>query len=364
MKIDELLEKTGLEHFTKEEIVFLLSQTEEREIQKIFAKARAVRAEQFQNKIFLYGFVYFSTYCKNNCTFCYFRVSNQKPPRYRKSVEEIVNTAVELKNAGIHLIDLTMGEDPYYVEHPEELVEIVKKVKEATGLPIMISPGVVAHDTIDAIKEAGADWYALYQETHTEELYRKLRVHQAYADRIHAKEHAKHIGMLIEEGLLTGIGDNKEDTAHSFLEMKRLKASQVRTMTFIPQEGTPLGEKEQSTFTSELLNIAVMRILFPDKLIPASLDVDGLRGLEERLNAGANVITSIIPPQEGYAGVANAETDIDEGYRTVDGIQETLKKCGLKNATAEEYQVWVEREKVNGAEGMERQVTHYETKVS
>lgn len=49
-----------------------------------------------------------------------------------------------------------------------------------------------------------------------------------------------------------------------------------------------------------------MRLLFPDKLIPASLDVDGISGLELRLMAGANVVTSIIPPNEGLAGVAQS----------------------------------------------------------
>jgi type IV pilus assembly protein PilY1 len=111
------------------------------------------------------------------------------------------------------------------------------------------------------------------------------------------------------------------------------------------QRGLDVGTVDQTNFLSELLNIAVMRLIFPDLLIPASLDVDGLNGLEDRLNAGANVVTSIIPPDDGYAGVANASNDISEGYRTVAGIQETLTKCGLKNATVDEYKNWVENQK-------------------
>lgn len=71
----------------------------------------------------------------------------------------------------------------------------------------------------------------------------------------------------------------------------------MRTMTFVPQDGTPMEKTTQNSFLSELLNIAVMRILFPDKLIPASLDVDGLAGLKDRLQAGANT-----------------EVDVDEAY--------------------------------------------------
>ena len=41
------------------------------------------------------------------------------------------------------MIDLTMGEDPYYYEDPNRFVELVQMVKEELGLPIMISPGVM-----------------------------------------------------------------------------------------------------------------------------------------------------------------------------------------------------------------------------
>lgn len=349
MNLEDILNKAiqmdGENKLTKQEIVFLLNQTDESQVDKIYKAACKVRDRNFHKKIFMYGFVYFSTYCRNNCAFCYFRANNDMPPRYRKSINEIVETAVELKKSGIHLIDLTMGEDPYFVSHPEELVEIVKAVKEATGLPIMVSPGVFPDEVIDRLEEAGADWYALYQETHNEKLYSTLRPEQAYEERMHAKMYAKNIGMLVEEGLLTGIGDSKEDAADSFFEMKNIGASQVRTMTFVPQEGTPLADVHPATFRDELLNIAVMRLLFPDKLIPASLDVDGLKGLRARLMAGANVVTSIIPPKEGYAGVANAVADIDEGYRTVAGIQDTLHECGLAAAKPEEYQAWVMQER-------------------
>ena len=35
--------------------------------------------------VFLYGFVYFSTYCRNECAFCFYRADNDESPRYRKT---------------------------------------------------------------------------------------------------------------------------------------------------------------------------------------------------------------------------------------------------------------------------------------
>ncbi|TGE37256.1 methylornithine synthase PylB [Desulfosporosinus fructosivorans] len=326
---------------SSEEIVYLLSRTDESEMEQIFATARKVRQAVFGNKVFLYSFVYFSTYCQNSCTFCYFRKENPNSPRYRKTLQEVVDIAVELKNSGVHLIDLTTGDDTFYTEHPKRLASIVKAVKDETGLSIMVSPGVLDQHGLELIERAGTDWYALYQETHRISLFEQLRQGQSYEKRMIAKRYARDLGMLIEEGLLTGIGDTLEDRVHSFREMKRLGAMQMRTMTFVPQEGAPFEGAENQGYQNELMNIAVMRLLFPNVLIPASMDIEGLGGLEKRLMAGANIVTSIIPPKKGFAGVAKCKYDIDEGSRTVAGIQNTLKKCNLENATAQDYSRWV-----------------------
>lgn len=345
----EILDKCidGIE-ITDEEIEFLMTgdgQADTEFYERLFEAARKVRETNFGNKVFLYGFVYFSTFCKNNCSFCYYRAENNKPPRYRKTKDEIVATAVKLKESGVHMIDLTTGEDPYYVNVPGRFADIVRGVKEATGLPVMVSPGLFSHAGIKALYNAGADWYALYQETHSKDLFKNLRLNQSYEQRMEAKSYAAELGMLVEEGLLTGVGDSNYDRINSFKQMRELNASQVRVMTFVNQDGAPLEGEHLNGYSRELITIALLRLLFPDALIPASLDVEGIKGLKTRLNAGANVVTSIIPPKDGYAGVANSVKDVDEGYRTVEGIQDTLRECGLINATAEEYIDWVQRRK-------------------
>jgi len=91
--------------------------------------------------------------------------------------------------------------------------------------------------------------------------------------------------------------------------------------------------------------IAIMRMFFPDRLVPASLDVDGISGLKDRLNAGANVITSIIPPDLGLCGVSQSTLDIREGGRTVAGILPILKSCDLEPASKPDYAEWIKNRK-------------------
>lgn len=332
-----------------EELAALLDLTEQDEREALFAAARSVRENQFGNHIFLYGFVYFSTYCRNQCSFCYYRRQNDESIRYRKSLPEILEIARALQASGVHLLDLTMGEDPYYLSDGEagydRLVSLVRQVKEAVGMPLMISPGVVPVKVLLRLQEAGADWYACYQETHTLSLYNRMRVYQPYDKRWNTKLFARQHGMLIEEGLLTGIGDTVQDTVHSLGQMQQLQAEQVRTMTFVPQAGTPFAAAVPADNRREINLIAVMRLLFPDRLIPASLDVEGIKGLKARLSAGANVVTSIIPPKSGLAGVSQSTLDISDGYRTVQGVTPILAECGLSAASAAEYQEWVRQMK-------------------
>lgn len=345
-KLEGILEKAAKEvRLESEELLFLLSLGDEDAISKVFGTARFLRTRYFQDRVFMYGFIYFSTYCRNECAFCLYRKSNTSLVRYRKTDLEIMETALSLVELGIHLLDLTMGEDPFYFDNQasgfEDLIRTVKDIKNKTNIPIMISAGVLPDNILKEFKESGVDWYAAYQETHNQDLFRQLRLGQSYDQRMESKKLAQSRGFLLEEGLLTGVGDKDEDLVDSLEEMKNLGANQLRVMSFVPQKDTPMQNFPSVPHLRELLIIAVMRLVFPDRLIPASLDVDGLSGLADRLNAGANVVTSIIPPHSGLAGVSNHSLDIEDGNRTISRIIPVLKSCGLVPASREEYAEWI-----------------------
>jgi methylornithine synthase len=349
LSLEDILGKAlRLRPITREEIVFLLSLKERAEILRLFETAQKLRKHFFGDRIFAYGFVYFSTYCRNNCRFCSSRVSNREKTRYRKTGAEIKEAAFQLVESGVHLIDLTMGEDPRYFRNGEEfdsLIELSGLIKKETGLPVMISPGVVSEKTLKGFSEAGIDWYACYQETHNRRLFEDLRPGQNYDVRMASKYLARKRGLLIEEGIMTGVGETLQDIADSITAMRRMGAHQTRVMSFNPQDGTPMSNRPSPLRLRELLIIAVLRLVFPDRLIPASLDIDGREYLKERLEAGTNVITSLIPPAMGLSGVSQATLDINEGKRTLGGILPLLNAAGLELATADDYGSWVREER-------------------
>lgn len=334
---DDLL----MEPLTRSQIVDILKNDNANLSKKLLDKAIMVRQRAFGDKIFLYGFVYFSTFCRNDCNFCYYRKSNPIE-RYRKSPREVIDIAKQLARTGINLIDLTMGEDPeYHQENFKSVLEIAKAIKEETNLPIMISPGLISEELIDQFAALGVEWYALYQETHNRELFKELRINQDYYERMNRKLYAKEKGMLIEEGLLAGVGESEENIADSLLAMGKIGASQIRVMSFVPQKGSPMENADTPDRSIEMKIIALMRIMYPYSLIPASLDVDGIKGLKERINAGANIVTSIIPPRSGLMGVAQCTMDVDEGGRTVEEVKYILEGMGLSVASTEEYEKYL-----------------------
>jgi methylornithine synthase len=315
----------------------LLSLENEEELEALYHAARKVRDHHFGNRVFLNCFIYFSTHCKNQCSFCYYNCGNEIK-RYRLTKEEIKETCKSLKGAGFHMIDLTMGEDPYFYEDPDRFVELVQIVKEELEIPIMISPGVLDNLTLLKAREKGANFFALYQETYDTELYGKLRIGQPFDGRVNARSFAKEQGYCIEDGILTGIGNDIESTILSLKGMKANNPDMVRVMTFLPQEGTPLSDFEDKSSLSELKIISVLRLMFPECLIPASLDLEGIDGMVPRLNAGANIVTSILPPDSQLEGVANYDRGFEERDRDIKSVIKRLESMGMTPAQQVEFE--------------------------
>ena len=347
--LDSILKKALEEEpLTRGEVLYLLAPRGGEEQERIYEVARRLRERYFSNEIFLYGFVYFSTWCRNHCTFCFYRAPNTLCERYRKTDEEILDTAIRLAESGVHLLDLTMGEDPACYEGGEEfdrLLRLVKKAKKETSLPIMVSWGVTPDSVLERLPEAGADWFACYQETHNPDLFRKLRLNQDYQRRLEVKTQAKRLGMLIEEGILSGVGESLDDVVDSIEAMKAMEAHQVRVMNFVSQKGTPMAHFSSPHPERENRIIAILRLLLPHRLIPASLDVYGIDGLKGKLRAGANVVTSLILPSSELRGVAQSTLGICEGLRSAKAVLPVLTELGLRKASLEEYISWVKHEK-------------------
>lgn len=314
------MQNTEQNNINYQYILDTLKNTHKEEEKKLFVQARQVRFQQTGYKIFVYGFIYLSTYCRNSCSFCSYSQKNTALPRYRKNKKDVLAIAKQLANDGVHLLDLTLGEDPYFLAEKgfSELLEMITEVKKETGLSIMVSPGVLPKPYYKKLKDVGADWYACYQENHNEKEFSRLRPEQDYMLRQNARKWAHEAGLLVEDGLLTGTGESIESIAQSMGSFQSAPLSQARIMSYIGHETTiPMQSLSRDT---ELRAISLIRLANPDYLIPASLDIDGLKGLKSRIEAGANLVTSIVPHGFGLCGVASQD-DIENQQRSVKAVK-------------------------------------------
>ena len=372
LHLDDILAKAFENSLTQDDFPRLIAPANQEERDKIQTAARKMRQLYTGDKIFTSGFIYFSTWCRNDCHFCAYRLSSKEAKRYRKTPEEVLAAAKLLASQGVNNIDLTLGEDPAIDQQDfsDKLAQLISDVKETTGLPVMISPGVVKPHILQKFKQAGADWYACYQETYNPDLFSRLRQGQCFETRRLVKAQALEAGLLVEEGVLCGVGETVADLAESIQQMKELGAQQVRAMGFVPptesvtQVAEPISSPAESLSTTdkplnqggqkwvpappkgvaqtkEVDMIAALRLALPGCLIPASLDVEGLVGLQPRLAAGANLITSLVPADLALSGVAQASLDINNQARSVEGIRPLVLEAGLRLASPAEYQAWV-----------------------
>ena len=300
IEIADITEKMSRGESASDEEIKALLTAEGEDRETVFEAARKVRDRVFGKKTYLSSFMYFSTYCRNDCSFCYYRNSNHID-RYRKDTAEVVKLSAMMMNHGINIVDLTMGEDPMMIRNDyQRFIEIVESIREISDIPIMVSPGAVPQNIFPKLAESGADIVAVYQETYNRKLFAERRLNQDFDYRRNQKVWAMDNGMLAEDGM------------------------------------TPMEQSDTVDTVNELLALAVMRLMKHDVMIPATLDVEGVAGMVTRLDAGASLITSIIPPHEDLAGVAQSDMDIDDGSRGVTHIIELLEDIGRRPATATE----------------------------
>jgi len=60
-------------------------------------------------------------------------------------------------------------------------------------------------------------------------------------------------------------------------------------------------------------------------------------GSPKCMEAGVKVVTSIVAPGRGLAGVVRHSLDIEESKRTIASVKEVFQVCGLKPAGTEAY---------------------------
>lgn len=295
--LDTLYRNTEL---TKEEYIELLRYAQEKEVSEYaFSLARKRQQETFSNEIYTRGLIEISNICKNDCYYCGIRRSNRNADRYRLSDEEILSCSDNGYELGFRTFVLQGGEDVYYTD--ERLVAILQAIKQRhPDCAITLSLGERTKESYQKLFDAGADRYLLRHETANEVHYGKLHPNEmSFQNRMQCLYELKEIGYQVGCGFMVGSPyQTVENLAEDLVFIKKLNPHMVGIGPFIPQKDTPFGNEKQGTLEQTLFLLAIIRMLLPKVLLPATTALGTIhpKGRELGILAGANVVMPNLSP--------------------------------------------------------------------
>lgn len=302
-------------------------------------KADKIRREVYGNKIFLRGLIEVSNICKNDCYYCGIRKSNRNLNRYRLSKEDILSAADFGYELGFRTFVMQGGEDGFFTR--AYMVDVLKAMKKRyPEVAITLSLGERSYEDYKAFYDAGADRYLLREESSNPQHYRKLHPYEMkLKNRQECLYNLKKIGYQVGGGFMVDSPyQNTDDLIEDIRFLERLEPDMVGIGPYLVSHDTPFKDFKDGSFTKTLRLVAILRIVFPYALIPATtaLGTVNPRGRELGLKAGANVLMPNLSPQTAKKSynlydnklntgleAAEAKKDLEKelasfGYRVVD----------------------------------------------
>ena len=299
--------------------------------QRLFARAREVREAVYGKDVYLRGLIELTNFCKNDCLYCGIRRSNRNARRYRLADEEVLACAEAGYRLGLRTVVLQGGEDAYFTD--ERLCGLVRALKAARpDRAVTLSMGERSAHSYRALFAAGADRYLLRHETATQAHYRSLHPPEmSFAARMECLNALRRAGFQTGCGFMVGSpGQTAEHLSNDLAFISRFRPEMIGIGPFIPHRDTPFAGCAAGSVEATLRLIAILRLLVPDALIPATTALSALdpRGCERGLLAGANVVMpNLTPPAQRekydlYAGKADADDArrIDRLCARIEGI--------------------------------------------
>lgn len=334
--IRDLIDKLALTNdLSSEELLYILDNLDEESKKYLIEKAHKTRMKVYGDKVYIRGLIEFTNYCSMNCVYCGIRAENKNADRYRLTLEEILECTDLGNELGYKTFVLQGGEDPYYTD--EKLVEIIKAIKKRhPKSAITISLGERSYESYKKLYDAGADRYLLRHETATKELYDRFHPGATFENRRQCLYNLKEIGYQIGAGFMVGLpGQENKDLVNDLRFIKELNPHMCGLGPFIPHKDTVLNDYKAGTLEKTITMLALVRLLVPNILLPATTALGSINplGRELGIKAGANVVMPNLSPRrvrEKYSLYDGKICTGDEAAECRHCIENRIKNVGFQ----------------------------------
>ncbi|MCL2029638.1 MAG: [FeFe] hydrogenase H-cluster radical SAM maturase HydE [Deltaproteobacteria bacterium] len=266
---------------------------------ELFHKADEVRRRYYGTDVYIRGLIEVSNYCKNDCYYCGIRSGNMKLERYRLDDRQILACCHEGYELGFRTFVLQGGEDVLFSD--KHICGLVSQIRALYhDCAITLSLGEKSRDSYKAYYEAGANRYLLRHETASAGHYKMLHpVNMSLENRKECLYYLKELGYEVGTGFMVG---SPFQTTEYLIEdlrfLQELGPDMIGIGPFISHRDTPFNSFKSGDLHLCLRLIAILRLMFPYALIPATTSLGTVAGdgRELGLLAGANVVMPNLSP--------------------------------------------------------------------
>lgn len=324
-----LIEKLNNTHsLNKDEALQLIKQGAQHK-NLLFALAQETAQKSFGRQIFVRGLIEFTNYCKNDCYYCGIRRSNKNAARYRLTQEEILECCNAGYGLGFRTFVLQGGEDYFYSD--EDIAAIVRAIKaQHPDCAVTLSIGERSRETYALWKKAGADRYLLRHETADCAHYAKLHPAELSSqNRQNCLYTLKELGYQAGAGFMVGSPyQTAENLADDLIFLQKLRPQMIGIGPFIPHHDTPFKDEPAGSVELTLVLLAVLRLLFPHVLLPATTALGTLApgGRLLGIKAGANVIMPNLSPQNVRGKYLLYDNKLHTGAEAAEALNELQRE--------------------------------------
>ena len=339
VSLSELVERLFTEQDLKDSELKELLETEAFD-QALFLAADTKRRELYGDEVYIRGLIEFTNYCRNNCYYCGIRRDNSHAERYRLCAEEILACCAEGYSLGFRTFVLQGGEDPYYAD--EYICQIVSEIRSRyPDCAITLSVGEKSRQSYEAFFEAGANRYLLRHETANEQHYKMLHPDSmSLQNRKRCLFDLKEIGYQVGSGFMVG---SPYQTTENLIEdlrfLQKLQPHMIGIGPYITHAETPFASFGSGSLALTLRLIAILRLMFPYALIPATTALGTVhpQGRELGLKAGANVVMPNLSPvavRKKYDLYENKICTGEEAAQCRSCLERRVSSAGYKIVTS------------------------------
>lgn len=299
---------------TREQILQWLRCDDPAALEDLWHMADRVRHYCVGDAVHLRGLIEISSTCVRQCAYCGLRAGHTALKRYRMPAEEILDCAAQAVRLGYGTVVMQAGEDPLL--DPEELADIIRRIKQTTPLAVTLSLGEQEDERLILWRSAGADRYLLRFETSDPVLYQAI--HPPYrgrnGDRFARLRRLRELGYEIGSGVMVGIpGQTYQSLARDVELFGELDIDMIGIGPFIAHPATPLGDAsvadalrmragdDQAPATELMVYkmVALTRLVCPQANLPSTTalaTINKANGRELGLQRGANIVMPNVTP--------------------------------------------------------------------